>query len=118
MSTLQSIPEAFDNQGYVMKSALFSAEEIQSFRKRVYQQYEIDESKGLTFQMSNTSSKARYSKGCLLSKDKLREILLDDRITGFAREILQTDKLIYFGDSSYQIGTGLRGFRAIWLRGA
>jgi hypothetical protein len=110
MSTLQSIPEAFDNQGYVMKSALFSAEEIQSFRKRVYQQYEIDESKGLTFQMSNTSSKARYSKGCLLSKDKLREILLDDRITGFAREILQTDKLIYFGDSSYQIGTGLRGF--------
>jgi hypothetical protein len=110
MSTQLSIPTLFDQHGYVLKSAVFSAQEIQSFRDRVYDQYKIDEAKGLTFQMSHTSSKARYAKGCLLSKDKLRDILLDERITGFAKEILQTNKLIYFGDSSYQIGTGLRGF--------
>ncbi len=110
MITEHSISEAFEKQGYVMKHSVFTADEIRSFRKLVYEQYAIDEMKGLTFQMNNTSSKARYAKGCLLSKSLLREILLDDRITGLAKEILGTNHLIYFGDSSYQIGTGLRGF--------
>jgi hypothetical protein len=110
MSITNSIEATFDQQGYLLKAAAFSAQEIQSFRQRVYDQYKLDESAGLTFQMTHTSSKARYAKGCLLSKSLLRDILLDDRITGFAKEILGTDRLIYFGDSSYQIGTGLRGF--------
>jgi hypothetical protein len=110
MSTANSIETIFEQQGYALKPAAFSAQEIQSYRKRVYDQYKLDEAAGLTFQMTHTSSKARYAKGCLLSKSLLREILLDDRITGFAKEILGTDHLIYFGDSSYQIGTGLRGF--------
>jgi len=93
-----------------LKHGVFSAEEITRFRQLTYEQYSIDEAQGLTFQMNNTSSKARYAKGCLLSKKLLRNILLDDRITGLAKEILGTEKLIYFGDSSYQIGTGLRGF--------
>ena len=36
--------------------------------------------------------------------------MLDDRILEIARTVLHSDDLIYFGDSSYQIGTGLRGF--------
>jgi hypothetical protein len=110
MTTPLATSSAFAEQGYVLKHGVFSVEEIKSFRKRVYDQYNIDEAQGLTFQLNNTSSKARYSKGCLLSKKLLRDILLDDRIIQFAKEILGTEKLIYFGDSSYQIGTGLRGF--------
>ena len=110
MITEHSISEAFQQEGYVMKHSVFTADEIRDFRKLVYDQYAIDETQGLTFQMNNTSSKARYAKGCLLSKSLLRDILLDDRITGLAKEILGTNHLIYFGDSSYQIGTGLRGF--------
>ena len=110
MSTQQTTSRLFDQQGFVLKPEVFSAKEIKSFRKRIYDQYAIDEAEGLTFQLNNTSSKARYSRGCLLSKALLRDILLDDRITGLAKEILGTNHLIYFGDSSYQIGTGLRGF--------
>jgi hypothetical protein len=110
MITQQTISSVFEQDGFVLKHGVFSAEEIKLFRQRVYDQYAIDEESRLTFQLNNTSSKARYAKGCLLSKKLLRDILLDDRITSFAKEILQTEKLIYFGDSSYQIGTGLRGF--------
>lgn len=110
MSTIQTNSSVFKTQGYVLRKAAFSASEIDSFRKRVYDQYALDEAAGLTFQMTHTSSKAKYSKGCLLSKELLRDILLDERILTLAKEILGTNSLIYFGDSSYQIGTGLRGF--------
>jgi hypothetical protein len=110
MSTVTVLAQQFETNGYVLKKAVFSANEIQSFRKRVYEQYKLDEAAGLTFQLTNTTSKASYAKGCLLSKKLLRDILLDARIVQLAGEILGTDKLIYFGDSSYQIGTGLRGF--------
>jgi hypothetical protein len=46
----------------------------------------------------------------LLSKELLHTVLLDERILTIARTILKSDELTYFGDSSYQIGTGLRGF--------
>jgi Phytanoyl-CoA dioxygenase (PhyH) len=110
MNTAAGIPQQFKEEGYVLKPSVFTPSEIHTFRKRVYEQYAIDEAAGLTFQLTNTSSKARYAKGCLLSKQLLREILLDDRILAFAREILGTEHIVYFGDSSYQIGTGLRGF--------
>lgn len=110
MSTTLSPSAVFDEHGYVLKTAAFTPEEIRTFRKLVYDQYALDEAAGITFRMSHTSSKARYAKGCLLSKELLRSILLDERILNFAKDILRTDRLIYFGDSSYQIGTGLRGF--------
>jgi hypothetical protein len=110
MSATNKLSNSFAQQGYVLKHSVFSASEIDSFRKKVYDQYAEDESAGLTFQLQTTSSKARYAKGCLLSKKHLRDILIDERILQFAREILETDRLVYFGDSSYQIGTGLRGF--------
>jgi ectoine hydroxylase-related dioxygenase (phytanoyl-CoA dioxygenase family) len=45
-----------------------------------------------------------------LSKENLFEILLDPRVIQFAREVLGSERIIYWGDSSYQIGTGTRGF--------
>lgn len=110
MSIDHSVSNQFERQGYILKPAVFSSTEIEGFRKLVYEQYNQDQKSGLSFQLDKTSSNARYAKGCLLSKKLLRNILLDHRITDLAKEILATERLIYFGDSSYQIGTGLRGF--------
>lgn len=101
---------SFERDGYLVVKNVFSEKEIAEMRNEAYEQYEIDTKKNLTFQLPNLATKARYSKGDLLSKEKLRHVLLDDRILTIAKKILNTDKLVYFGDSSYQIGTGLRGF--------
>ncbi len=100
----------FDTDGYLLVKNAFSSEEISNMRQLVYEQYEIDTKKNLTFQLPNLATQARYAKGDLLSKEKLNPILLDDRILKIARTVLNNDHIIYFGDSSYQIGTGLRGF--------
>ncbi|MDF2438592.1 MAG: hypothetical protein K0Q95_2968 [Bacteroidota bacterium] len=100
----------FEEDGYLLVEKVFSPSEIEEFRKLAYEQYEIDKSKKLDFQLPNLPTKAKYNKGDLLSKEKLHQVLLDERILKIARTILGNDDLIYFGDSSYQIGTGLRGF--------
>lgn len=110
MANLIIDKQKFDDNGYVLVPKVFSASEIEQFRKLAYEQYEIDKSKKLDFQLPNLPTQAKYNKGDLLSKEKLHPILLDDRILKIAKNILGSDELIYFGDSSYQIGTGLRGF--------
>ena len=110
MSNLIIDKKKFDTDGYLLVEKVFSPAEIEQFRKLAYEQYEIDKSKKLDFQLPNLPTKAKYNKGDLLSKEKLHPILLDDRILTIAKTILGSDDLIYFGDSSYQIGTGLRGF--------
>lgn len=102
--------KSFEENGYLLIKNAFSAEEIKQLRENAYKQYEIDKKKKLDFQLPNLATKAKYSKGDLLSKELLHRVLLDDRILTIARKILGSDDLIYFGDSSYQIGTGLRGF--------
>ncbi|MGQ0829622.1 MAG: phytanoyl-CoA dioxygenase family protein [Bacteroidota bacterium] len=110
MSSLVIDQKKFQSNGYLLVPKVFSGSEIEQFRKLVYEQYEIDKSKKLDFQLPNLPSKAKYNKGDLLSKEKLYPILLDERILKIARTILGSNDIIYFGDSSYQIGTGLRGF--------
>ncbi len=102
--------QKFERDGYVVVKNVFSAEEIKQMRIEAYRQYEIDKQKKLDFQLPNLPTKAKYSKGDLLSKELLSHALLDDRMLKIARTILGNDNLVYFGDSSYQIGTGLRGF--------
>jgi hypothetical protein len=102
--------QRFEKDGYLVVKSVFTAEEIKQLREEAYKQYEIDKQKKLDFQIPNLPTKAKYSKGDLLSKELLRHVLLDDRILSIARKILGNNDLIYFGDSSYQIGTGLRGF--------
>lgn len=107
---MESLKHTFDKDGFVLVKNVFSEEEINRFRKLVYEQYEIDLQKKLNFELKNSASQAKYVKGDLLSKEKLHPILLDDRILAIARSILRSNDIVYFGDSSYQIGTGLRGF--------
>ncbi len=102
--------QRFDKDGYLLIKNVFSAKEIKQFREDAYKQYEIDKQKKLDFQLPNLATKAKYSKGDLLSKELLHRALLDDRILTIARTILGSNNIVYFGDSSFQIGTGLRGF--------
>ncbi len=101
---------SFERDGYLVVKSVFTPGEIKQMREEAYKQYEIDKQKKLDFQLPHLPTKAKYSKGDLLSKELLRHALLDDRILKIARTILGSNDLIYFGDSSYQIGTGLRGF--------
>lgn len=107
---MNATKEQFDRDGYLLQRGIFSSDEIEHFRNLVYRQFEVDARKKLTFSLTAQGSHARYAKGDLLSKELLREILLDSRVIDLAKQVLDSEHLIYFGDSSYQIGTGLRGF--------
>jgi hypothetical protein len=107
---METVKQQFDKNGFVLVENVFSAKEIARFRELAYEQYDIDTKKKLTFTLPNLKTHAKYSKGDLLSKEKLYPILLDDRILDLARKVLNSRDIAYFGDSSYQIGTGLRGF--------
>lgn len=100
--------ELFDQTGYAVKYGVFSKDEIALMRENVSKQYAEDEKNNLTFTLPKTS--AKYNRGDLLSKKYLRSVLLDPRILQMAKDVLNTNKLVYFGDSTYQIGTGARGF--------
>lgn len=100
--------ELFDQHGYALKFGVFGPTEIESMRTAVQRQFAEDERNGLIQRVMKTS--AQSTRGDLLSKSHLRSILLDDRILTMAKDLLQTDELVYFGDSTYQIGTGARGF--------
>ncbi|MFN0031725.1 MAG: hypothetical protein ACKVOR_06160 [Flavobacteriales bacterium] len=100
--------ELFEQTGYALKFGMFSKDEIDITRKAVAIQFAEDEKAGLTRSVRNTG--ARYAQGDLLSKKHLRHILLDGRMVQMAKDILQSEHIVYFGDSTYQIGTGSRGF--------
>jgi Phytanoyl-CoA dioxygenase (PhyH) len=100
--------ELFNQTGYALKQGVFSADEIVRMRNEVTTQFLIDQSAGITNHVAKTN--ARYAKGDLLSKKMLRHILLDKRIVQMAKDILNSNDIAYFGDSTYQIGRGARGF--------
>lgn len=93
--------ELFEENGYALKIDVFTNEEIATMRNAVAAQFESDGLEGRTKQVAKT--KAKYAKGDLLSKKFLRNMLM-------AKDILQSNEIVYFGDSTYQIGTGSRGF--------
>jgi len=105
-----SISSHFKDEGYVVKRSVFSVGEIETFRERVHDQFELDKKSGLTHEIVTKHADLHLARGCLLSKKNLFEILLDPRIIQFAQELLESEKVIYWGDSSYQIGTGMRSF--------
>ncbi|MBL7933950.1 MAG: phytanoyl-CoA dioxygenase family protein [Bacteroidia bacterium] len=102
--------DQFHKDGYLVVKNVFSEEEIKTFREEAYKQFEIDKTKGLTYTLPFWKVNANFVNGDLLSKDILNHILLDERILKIAKTILDSEKLVYFGDSSYQIGTGSNGF--------
>lgn len=100
----------FDNDGYLIVKNAFEPQEIKHIREQVYKQYEIDKKKNLTYELPQYNITAKFVNGDLLSKELLNNVLLNDNVLTIARKILGNDDLVYFGDSSYQIGTGSNGF--------
>lgn len=99
----------FDEEGFLLIKNVFSKEEIAQIRKDAYASFEQDKKKNLTFKHPSKMSNAVYAKGDILSKDELRQWLLDDRILHLVKVVLGGNP-VYFGDSNYHFGTGFRGF--------
>lgn len=97
--------EQFQQQGYLIVRNVFTPEEIAQLRQAAYQHRDRQQQRGLVAQVKQATS----VKGDLLSKEGLGWVIYDPRIVAIATEILG-DTPTYFGDSTYQIGTGTRGF--------
>lgn len=100
---------AFDRDGYLLIKNVFSKEEIEQIREKAYKSFEEDKRKNLTFKHPSKMTNAVYAKGDILSKDHLRDVLLDERILYLVKEVLGAPP-VYFGDSNYHFGVGFRGF--------
>jgi len=104
------LADRFANDGVAVVRNVFSAEEVEDMRRRVRQQVDVDRAEGrfedAFFQFMGVKS----GKGDLLGKVHLRGILLDPRILAIARSLLPPRPLVYFGESTYQLGSSGRSF--------
>ncbi len=97
--------EQFDEQGYLIVRNVFTPDEVAQLRQAAYTYRDQQQKLGLVKQVKQAAS----VKGDLLSKEKLGWVIYDPRIVTIATELLG-DTPVYFSDSTYQIGTGTRGF--------
>ncbi|MBD2699322.1 phytanoyl-CoA dioxygenase family protein [Spirosoma sp. BT702] len=97
--------EQFEQQGYLIARNVFTSDEVERLRKSAYTYRDEQEKLGLVKQVKQAAS----VKGDLLSKDGLGWVIYDPRIVAIATDLLG-DTPVYFSDSTYQIGTGTRGF--------
>lgn len=97
--------EQFDQQGYLIVRQVFTSDEVAKLRQAAYEHRDRQQKLGQVAQVRQATS----VKGDLLSKDGLGWIIYDPRIVAVATELLGSSP-VYFADSTYQIGTGTRGF--------
>ncbi len=97
--------EQFDQQGYLIVRNVFTPDEVARLRQSAYEHRDRQKERGLVAQVKQAAS----VKGDLLSKEGLGWVIYDSRIVSIATELLG-DTPVYFSDSTYQIGTGTRGF--------
>jgi hypothetical protein len=100
----------FATDGFVVVRKVFSAEEIDEMRRQVQRQVEADRAEGRFEDSFFRYMGVKSGKGDLLSKIHLRGILLDERILEIARSLLPPKPLVYFGESTYQLGSSGRYF--------
>src|SRR4030088_974587 len=107
---MELLADCFARDGFVVVRNIFSRDEIQDLRQRLQRQFEADqlEQKVLDDKWNHTEQKV--GKGDLLSKPLLRDVVLDERVLNIASALLPPKPLVYFGDSSYSLGSGSRGF--------
>ena len=107
---MKSLADDFARDGFVVVRNIFSRDEIQDLRLRVQRQFEADQSEQKVLDDKWNYTEQKVGKGDLLSKPLLRDIVLDKRILNIASALLPPKPLVYFGDSSYSVGSGSRGF--------
>jgi hypothetical protein len=90
--------EAFWRNGYAVIPGVFSESEVGALRDDAYQALREDQASG------NVAIEygIYFLKGDLLSKPRLRRLVLDERVLALARQILGA-RPVYFGDSNIQI---------------
>jgi hypothetical protein len=106
----ESRTDRFARDGFVIVRNVFSAEEIDDMRTQVQRQVEADRAEGKFEDSFYQYMGVKSGKGDLLSKVHLRGILLDERILEIARSLLPAKPLVYFGESTYQLGSSGRYF--------
>jgi hypothetical protein len=102
--------DRFSRDGFVIVPKVFSAGEVDEMRRKVQRQVEVDRAEGKFEDSFYRYMGVKSGKGDLLSKVHLRGILLDERILEIARSLLPTKPLVYFGESTYQLGGSGRYF--------
>lgn len=105
MKSLRIDSERFWRDGFLLIKNVFSAEEIQSLREDALRVVADQEKAGLC----QTRGTLTAAHGDLLSKEALRRLVVDERVLGVVRALLGA-KPVYFGDSNFQVGRGLRGW--------
>lgn len=97
--------EQFEQQGYLIVRAVFTPDEVNQLRQSAYAHRNQQQQRGLVTAVKQAAS----VKGDLLSKDGLGWLIYDPRMVAIATDLLG-DTPVYFSDSTFQIGTGTRGF--------
>jgi len=95
---------AFWRDGYLVVKRLLPPPEAEELRRRALDQLEDDHRAELVVVQALRQGEVHYPWGDLLTKPRLREVLLDPRVLGVTRALLGAAP-VYFGDSSYQIGS-------------
>jgi len=118
---MENLKEQIDKEGYVVVPNVFSSEELDDIAIRVESSAKKNIQASLANDESNTIKILKNSKkedfiaiSELLSRPELEKydwIILNDRIVKILQELIQ-EPFCYFGESSAQIGEGVRGFHS------
>jgi hypothetical protein len=100
--------EFYKKNGYCVVKNVFSEKQISDFRKLAYLSMENDQKNGKGRREISKIKNVWYSEGDLSAKP-LSKVLFSEEILKIARKVLDTTP-VYFGDSTYQVGAGDRGY--------
>ena len=95
----------FKDEGYTVVKNVFTKDEIENFRIAVAENCKKDKAENKVRIIKNVV----YAVGDLLSKAGLDKVVFDERVITIFKKTLG-ENLIYYGDSTYQIGGQFTGF--------
>lgn len=113
MNTILPLRQTFDENGYIVIKNVFTEEEIDKIRSATLVALVNRRTQGSGFTCDkNASGDEYFGIPELLSVSELEEldyVALHPKITNLVQQLI-AGPVVYFGDSTAQIGTGERGF--------
>lgn len=100
----------FHKDGFLLIKNVFSGSEVEKIRNTIDSLTGSEDAKGNI--IWPTGKLTRVFVGDILSKKGLDWLVLDDRLVNITKQLLGTEKIVYFGESNIQIGvaSSRRGF--------
>jgi hypothetical protein len=98
---------SFERDGFTIVRQAFSRTEVAQMRASVGRNVAALKEAGVMFKPANREANP---KGDLLAWPGLEQVVFDDRILDSVRPLVGRRDLVYFGDSTIQMGEGPRGF--------